>query len=397
MNIWQEKADQAAALLGELKLDCWLTFVRESSTHPDPGVELVVGADVVRPSAFLFSVSGARTAIVANFDTAAVRARGVFTDVIGYDQDIRPHLLDVLHAWQPEQIGLNFSGDDVTADGLTHGMWLKLQVLLSGTPFLDRLTSADLLLRRLRGQKSASEIVRIRAAVEITEQIVAELETELRPGVSELQVADFIQQTFRRAQVTAAWPIDTCPIVNAGTESDFGHASPSATNVIQPGQLVHVDLGVRYEDYCSDLQRTWYILRADEKEAPAEIQHAAAAVADAIEAAAAALRPGAIGLDVDHAARETIVAAGYPEFMHAVGHGLGRAVHDGGTMLGPAWPCYGQMVRQRVEPGNVFTLELSVMTSAGCYGLEEDVLVTADGCEFISSYSRKLRTIAAQQ
>ena len=62
-------------------------------------------------------------------------------------------------------------------------------------------------------------------------------------------------------------------------------------------------------------------------------------------------------------------------------------------MLGPQWPCYGSNPEGVVEASNVFTLELSVMTSAGHVGLEEDVLVTADGCEFLSTRQQALMLI----
>jgi Xaa-Pro aminopeptidase len=96
------------------------------------------------------------------------------------------------------------------------------------------------------------------------------------------------------------------------------------------------------------------------------------------------------GCEVDAAARRVTGAAGYPKFKHGFGHGLGRAVHDGGTMLGPRWPCYGQMPEGIVEPGNVFTVELGVMTESGFAGLEEDVVVTENGCEFLSQVQREL-------
>jgi Xaa-Pro aminopeptidase len=96
---------------------------------------------------------------------------------------------------------------------------------------------------------------------------------------------------------------------------------------------------------------------------------------------------------VDAAARQVVIDAGYPEFKHGLGHGLGRAVHDGGTMLGPRWPCYGRNTEAVVEPGNVFTLELGVPTAAGLVGLEEDVLVTTAGCEFLSSQQRTVMLI----
>jgi Xaa-Pro aminopeptidase len=89
-------------------------------------------------------------------------------------------------------------------------------------------------------------------------------------------------------------------------------------------------------------------------------------------------------------ARRVIVEAGYPEFRHGLDHGLGRALHDGGTLLGPRWPCYGTMTSRAVEPGNVFTLELGVETSASFMGLDEDVLVTEEGCTFLSSFQQEL-------
>ncbi|VTR94690.1 peptidase m24 : Peptidase M24 OS=Roseiflexus sp. (strain RS-1) GN=RoseRS_1789 PE=4 SV=1: Peptidase_M24 [Gemmata massiliana] len=385
-----EKADQAQALLAETGLDCWLTFARETELHPDPGIEQVVGAGVVRNSAFLFGAGGARVAIVANFDTSAIRAKGVFREVIGYDEDIRGPLLAALQRLDPRTIGLNYSLDDVTADGLTHGHWLLLQQLLSGTPYLDRLTSAAPLLARLRGRKSSTEVDRIRRAVAVTEQIVEQITSHIRPGLSERELAAFVHARFVEHGVSPAWPLEGCPIVNTGPASDLGHTYPSETVRIEPGHLVHIDLGVRIDGYCSDMQRMWYVRRPGESGPPEDVRRAFDTVVRAIDAGAEALRPGVRGFEVDAAARSVVVTGGYPEFKHGLGHGLGRAVHDGGTLLGPRWPCYGRNVEAAVEVGNVFTLELGIPTGSGVVGLEEDVLVTATGCEFLSSRQREL-------
>lgn len=385
-----EKADQAQALLTETGLDCWLSFARETDLHFDPGVEQVVGAGVVRNSAFFFGVGGERIAIVANFDTSAIRAKGVFREVIGYDEDIRGSLLTALQRLDPRQIGLNYSLDDETADGLTHGHWLLLQQLLSGTSYLERLTSAAPLLARLRGRKSPTEVERIRQAVAVTQEIVDWLTPQIRTGLSEWDLADVVQARFAELGVSPAWPAEGCPIVNSGPSSELGHTYPSSTIRIEPGHLVHIDLGIRREGYCSDIQRMWYVRRPGESAPPANVQQAFGTVVGAIEAGAAALRPGVRGFEVDAAARKVVIDAGYPEFKHGLGHGLGRAVHDGGTKLGPRWPCYGKNVEAVVEAGNVFTLELSVPTDCGIVGLEEDVLVTASGCEFLSPWQREL-------
>ncbi|NJM08935.1 aminopeptidase P family protein, partial [Candidatus Gracilibacteria bacterium] len=57
---------------------------------------------------------------------------------------------------------------------------------------------------------------------------------------------------------------------------------------------------------------------------------------------------------------------------------------------GPRWPRYGDAPLHTVEVGNVFTLELGVNTAAGYIGIEEDVVVTENGCEFLSNFQREL-------
>jgi Xaa-Pro aminopeptidase len=105
----------------------------------------------------------------------------------------------------------------------------------------------------------------------------------------------------------------------------------------------------------------------------------------------AALKPGAVGWQVDAAARNALVTSGFPEPMYALGHQLGRAAHDGGTLLGPRWDRYGTAPTGVVEEGNVFTLEFgTAVPGLGYIGLEENVLVVADGVEWLSTPQREL-------
>lgn len=388
--LYHQKAAQAEALLAETGLDAWLIFVRESVIRPDPGIELVVGVEVTWDSAFIFGCDGQRVAIVGRYDVAGVRASGLFQTIIGYDESIRDHLVDALRRLDPLTIGLNYSLDDPTADGLTHGMFLHLCDLLAGTPFPARFVSAAPLLAKLRSRKTPAEVERIRAAVAVTEEIVNLVGQQIRPGVSEAQIAAFVHEEFRRRGLASAWAWDACPIVNSGPESEAGHGAPRDDIVVQPGHLVHIDLGVQLEGYCSDIQRMWHVRRPGEAAPPPDVQRAFDTVVRAIEAGAAALRPGVRGYEVDAAARRVIVDAGYEEYRHALGHGLGRACHDGGPLLGPRWPRYGRTPEMQVEAGNVYTLELGVVTSAGYIGIEEDVLVTDEGVEFLSTFQRRL-------
>jgi Xaa-Pro aminopeptidase len=390
VTLYREKADQATALLAEVDLDCWLTFARETVVSPDPGVELAIGVDVTWNSAFLFFRDGRRVAIVGRYDVPDVRLSGIFDEVIGYDEGLRASLVATLERHDPQHIGLNYSVHDKTADGLTHGMWRLLQELLDGTPYPARFTSAERLLGRLRARKTPAEVARIRGAIAETEEIVAMLAAQIVPGVSEAALGAFVHEEFRRRGLPSAWSWQGCPIVNSGPESDPGHAAPRDDILVAPGHLVHVDLGVRREGYCSDIQRMWYVRRPGEQQPPAEIERAFAVVLQAIDAGAAALRPGVRGFEVDAVAREVIVEGGFEEYHHAFGHGLGRACHDGGPLLGPRWERYGNTPDMLVEVGHVYTLELGVVTGAGYLGLEEDVLVTEDGCVFLSTQQRTL-------
>ena len=118
-SLYQEKAAQAEALLLETGIDCWLTFVRETTVTPDPGVELVVGSDVTWNSAFLFGKGGQRIAIVGRYDAAAIRTTGIFAQVIGYDEGLSAPLIETLNRLDPQTIGLNYSIDDKTKATIT--------------------------------------------------------------------------------------------------------------------------------------------------------------------------------------------------------------------------------------------------------------------------------------
>lgn len=385
-----EKLNQAEALLGEQQIDAWLLFVRETSLTPDPCVDLVVGLDMVWHSAFLISRTGERVAIVGRFDAENVRAIGGYSEIIPYDQSIRPALREALHRLDPQTIAVNYSPSDPSADGLTHGLWLTLQETLADTPYAGRLVSAEKFVMALRGRKSAAEVNRIRAAIRVTERLFVQVSRGLKPGQTELQIATSMRAALATLRLRGAWDEPYCPIVNAGPDSPVGHAAPGRFKTTR-GQLLHIDFGVKKDGFCSDLQRMWYLPERRERRAPDDVRRAWDACWAAMEAGAARVKLGTQGWEVDAAARATLVNAGYPEYQHALGHGLGRAAHDGATLLGPRWDRYGQAPYGVVEAGNVFTLELGVaVPGRGYVGLEENVLVTKKGIEWLSKPQRRL-------
>jgi Xaa-Pro aminopeptidase len=384
MDIVQEKIDQAIAILRELDIDVWMLFVRETGEMADPSYKMIAAGAAVWPSAFIFTRSGERIAIVGSIDVDVFRPSGLYSEVIGYVQGIGADLRRVLERLNPRQIALDYAVSSHAADGLTYGMYLSLQESLKGTPFAGRFISAEEVVARLRGRKSAGEVALIRDAVSVTEGMFGDLGSMLRPGQTERDIAAMLARRTADLGLEPAWDARSCPIVNAGPTAGVAHAGPSAQQLEQ-GHVLHIDFGVRKNGFCSDLQRMWYLRQPGEQTAPTSVLDGFAAVRRAIEEGAKALKPGAVGWQVDEAGRRCLVSAGYPEFPHALGHQLGRAAHDGGTLLGPRWERYGTTPLGIVEAGQVFTLELSVQTEAGIVGLEEDALVTAHGCELLST------------
>ncbi|MCK5240230.1 MAG: M24 family metallopeptidase, partial [Candidatus Thorarchaeota archaeon] len=127
---------------------------------------------------------------------------------------------------------------------------------------------------------------------------------------------------------------------------------------------------------------------------PDEITHAFVTVRDAIQLSADYVKPGVTGNEVDTLARDFVKEQGYEEYRHALGHQLGRLAHDGGTLLGPFWEKYGESPSGKLEPGNVFTLELYVDTkNFGQVSLEEDIVATKDGCRFLSKPQKEIRCV----
>ncbi|NKQ37545.1 MAG: aminopeptidase P family protein [Chloroflexi bacterium] len=389
----QEKLTQAVAILNELNVDVWLTFVRETSLSPDPALELIAGVDVTWQTAFVVTRDGERIAVIGRFDAENVVQLGAYTEVIPYDEGVSQPLRELLARLDPQTIAINYSENDVAADGLSHGLYLALRHHLAGTPYAERLISAERIIAALRGRKTPAEIERMRQAIAVTEELFDEVEAFARPGMTQREIAGFVHGRIAELNLGYAWPQPFNPIVTCGPDSAVGHAGPGDV-ALQKGHTLHLDLGVKKDDYCSDIQRMWYALDDGETEPPPDVQRAFNVVYGAINAGEAALKPGVPGWQVDAAARQYIVDHGYPEYMHAFGHLLGRTAHDGATVLGPRWERYAGICDMLVEAGNVFTLELHVVVpDRGIMSLEEDVLVTEDGVEYLSDPQTELRLI----
>jgi len=387
----REKIQQAVGIMQELNIDAWLIFGRESHTSVDPCVPLVVGVGYTWASAFIITRTGRTIAIVGSLDAAEIQKRGDYATVITYVGGVRDALRQTLTELDPATIAINYSYDDIMADGLSHGMYLLLLRNLEGTPYPDRLVPSERLIAALRGRKSPEEVRRIQRAVTEAEQIFQAVTGFIRPGRTERQIHEFVLQRVRETGFELAWDEVHCPAVFTGVP-DQGEAHTGPTDkAVERGHVINMDFGLRIDDYVSDLQRTWYVLREGESQPPESVQRGFDAVVGAIARAAEALKPGVEGWRIDEIARNHIMASGFDEFKHALGHQVGRSAHDGAGLLCPRWERYGQLPYLKLEEGQVYTLEPRVhIAGHGVATVEEIAVVTPEGGRFLSSFQREL-------
>ena len=393
IKIASEKHEQLPTILKEEGVDCWIIFVRSTAAIPDPVMELVVVGDIVWQSAFIFSLEDSKfkkTAIVGNYDVINEENKGIWDEVLGYKEGISALLKKYIDELNTQKIALNYSKDDVTADGLTYGMFMTLSEILDGHQ--RKFVSSAPIIQKLRGRKSETEIDLVTKACELTKDIYQRMTAQIKAGMNEVEIQKMFHDEMDKLGVVESWQRNSCPAVDAGPDKEIGHAGPQQDIITKKGHTIHFDFGIKLHGYCSDIQRMYFFGKEDE--IPEELLHAFDTVHGAITRAAEFIKPGVKGYEVDKIARDYVIERGYEEYGHALGHQVGTRAHDGGTLLGPLWERYGDIPKGLVEENMIFTLELNVKTkNYGYVSLEEDIVVTEDGCRFLIPRQEKFRLL----
>ena len=390
MSLIREKVGQASVLLRELGLDCWITFTRESAINGDPVLPFLAPGPVTWHSAFIVSRDGRTRAIVGLYDQKLIEDTGAWDRVVAFVTGIREPFQEYLKELDPATIAVNFSEGSEACDGLTHGMYLTLERLLGEIGLSGRLTSSERIVSALRERKSATEVSRIREAIRNTEDIFRLVAGFIRPGRTEKEIAAFMTAEVARLGLVPGWDPATCPAVFTGPDTAGAHYVPTDRKV-EPGHVLNMDFGVKVEDYCSDLQRTFYVLEPGESGPPADVARGFATIVAAVESSRRAMRPGVPGIEIDAVARKALADAGYDEFPHALGHQVGRYAHDGTAILGPGWEKYGRRPGLPLEEGMVFTVEPRLtVPGRGVVTIEEMVVVTKAGAEWLSTPQKEI-------
>jgi len=250
-----------------------------------------------------------------------------------------------------------------------------LQQALPKAEFVD----AHAAISRIRLIKTAAELDLQRQAIRISEAALEATLQEVHAGMTETDVESIL---LRNLFAHGADGLAFAPIVAAGANAAKPHAHARPDYRIQPGDALLFDFGGSYQGYSADITRTFFVGHVSEHDR---------AFYDTVLAANArgreVSRAGITASDVDDAVQKVLEQSQFAQFRrHKTGHGLGLDVHEAPQIMrGNA---------QRLEPGMVFTIEPGLYRDGEAgVRIEDDVVVTADGIECLTSFPRALRIV----
>lgn len=257
---------------------------------------------------------------------------------------------------------------------LKAGFLLPLMELGAAKGFVNTSLAVD----TVRGVKDAEEQEKMRISSQINDAAMARFRGLIHAGVTEQEVAEQMLKIYLEL---GADSFSFEPLVAFGANAADPHHAPDDT-VLREGDVVLFDVGCIKDGYCSDMTRSFFFKRVDEK---SRVIYETVRAAN--EAAIAKIKPGIPLKELDKTARDLITEKGYgPLFNHRLGHFIGLAEHEYGDVSATN--------ETLAVPGMIFSIEPGIY-AAGEVGvrIEDLVLVTEDGCEVLNQYPKALEII----
>ncbi len=291
--------------------------------------------------------------------------------------DFRIHRTAPGLGWFPEWTAehnvkrIGFESDDVTIS--LHNAFRKAADESETTNHPELIPTSGIV-EQLRVYKDADELALLAKAIEIADEAIDEVAPRIEPGITEEGVAWELEKAMRER---GAEMISFDTIVGAGANGALPHHRADDT-VIKPNDAIVIDMGAKYDGYCSDLTRTIFVGEPD-----AKFRRIYDIVLQAQLAAEERVRAGMTGEEADAIARDIITEAGHgDDFGHSLGHGVGLAVHE--------FPRLGPRAEETLEDGMVFTIEPGIYLP-GWGGVRiEDIVVMENGRARVISKAKKL-------
>lgn len=259
---------------------------------------------------------------------------------------------------------------------LTHDAFLALEKVLPKVRWID----ASDAIRSTRMIKDAEEVERLRRAAEIGSKVAVEIPSLLKKGMTELDLA--AEMEYRMVRLGASGR-SFSTITAFGAMGAEPHYAPQE-RPLKPGSSLVCDFGALYKRYASDITRSFRFGPSDP-----ELKAVHEKVLEAQNAALKVIRAGVPAREAHLAAQRVIDASPWKgRFTHGLGHSIGLAVHDGFGM--------NQLVEDPLEAGMAITVEPGIyLPGKGGVRIEDDIVVTRDGYEFLTTAPREYIEVPA--
>ena len=383
-------------------IDMWITMMKEGLLDPlweDLGRGYVGGT-----AYYIFSDRGGHRIerVAAGVGGYMLEQCGVYDEVIGGNFDLRAFVAER----NPRRIGVNMSTAIGAADGLSHTGYQHLVDTL-GEPYARRLVSAEKLISDFRSRRVASEIVAFGQAGEMSRTIAERAFSNevITPGETTLEdVAWWMWDQLLTRGLGSSFDMPSVYVTGPG-----GIEAVSTDRIIQRGDLLMIDWGVCYLNFCTDVKRIAYVLRDGETNAPPGIQHAFERALAVREIVKATIMPGPTAGETWHLINRRLEEEGFGiiEFNQptaedrtdvVVGsHSVGNTGHG----IGPSIAFFNpERMKYQIKPTNLFSIEFFAYTKAPEWGgakvripLEDDAIVTERGVEWLYPVIRRILLI----
>lgn len=385
MSLQREKVLQAIEILKKEDIDLWMTIGRETMMNSDPVIPLISKSEFGGMTAAIICQDGSNILIANHLDAGGHRLSQVYDQVIEYsDYNIFNPLKEVFDKIKPKKIALNYS-DDVASDGLTYGLYKKVMSFLENIGYQGQVCSSEQVIGQLRGQKSPTEIQRIKEAIKITMEIFEELKSFIKVGMTDTDIFNYCKEAMEKHKVTDAWDPHANPIVSVRNDSVSGHAGAIGLK-IKEGDIIRLDFGVKKDGYCSDLQRTYYVPKGADDQVPKDVEEVFKAVQKGIQLGAGLMKIGQAIDMPDTEVKSYLKNHNLPVYNHSLGHQIGMFAHDGGLSMSKKW------IDEAKAKGHdyhfienmVYTVEFGCQSSRGVCAQEEIVVIREEGVEWLS-------------